>query len=213
MANEDIKYLTDEVAGLLNYIRNLILNKQFDFNNKQQRQKWDEMVDKAFELHKLVNPKHSKTMLRNRGVDPNTREFYNHIHPIEDLLAIIANPNINDIPEDKTLGTEFSIKIFSRRWNHEDVYKFLRTFNGWSISNLSGKVQCDKKGYPALYIMLNHDSINYPESLPNYLEWLWDQAQEIGLDYNQVQEELSRLADWINICEKNSPKGIFEDYK
>ena len=50
----------------------------------------------AHDLHMLLKdrglePKHHNYMLKNRGVDPDDVEFYNHIHSVEDLLAGFVN--------------------------------------------------------------------------------------------------------------------------
>ena len=64
-----IKVLYQEVLELYTGMRNLIVHGQLDLaSNREHQKKWDEMVDKAYELHKLVNPKHHKYMLRNRDV-------------------------------------------------------------------------------------------------------------------------------------------------
>lgn len=43
-------------------------------------------------------------MLENRGVPVEDIEFYNHIHPVDDLLKFIDDINANDDPEDTTIG-------------------------------------------------------------------------------------------------------------
>lgn len=170
------------------------------------------MVHLAAELYKIVKPKHHRYMIENRGYHPDDPEFYNHIHPIEDLLKFINDPHANDDPEDVTLGDKFQFRVFSRRWGHEDTYEFIRNDKGWIISLSSGG-QADKLGKPWLFDLLDHDSINYPEELAGYLEWLWIRAEEDGLSHEQVQKALQELADWVSTCERNSPKGIWQGYK
>lgn len=206
--------LTEELRALLDEVKGKILAREWDRTEGQNKAKWDEMVNKASELHKLVNPTHHQYMIDNRGCSPDDREFYNHIHPIEDLLAFIDDPTANDDPEDITIGQEFELKVYSRRWGHEDVYKLTRTESGWELSHFSNKsAPCDRGGRPFLYENLNHDSINYPEALPEYLAWLWEQAATKGLCKKQVQDELDLLSNWIVTCERNSPKGIWEHFK
>lgn len=55
-------------------------------------------------------------MLENRGVSVEDIEFYNHIHPVDDLLKFIDDVNANDDPEDTTIGKKFTLKIYTRRW-------------------------------------------------------------------------------------------------
>lgn len=207
--------LKEEVQSLLSKIRDLIRSHTFNIKEKdgEHAKSWEQMVSKAIELHKLVKPKHHKYMIKNRGCSPDDPEFYNHIHPIEDLLAYMDDPHANDDPEDQTIGHEFTFRAYSRRWGHYDTYQIKRTETGWNVSHISIGGGCDKDGKPYLYENLNHDSINYPEELPGYMEWLWNRAQEQGLRHDEVQSAFDQLSEWVSICEKNSPSGIWEGYK
>jgi len=69
-------------------------------------------------------------MIKNRNCQPDDPEFYNHIHPIEDLLAFIKNPTANDDPKDITLNHEFDFKVYTNRWGHADTYKLSRIKRG-----------------------------------------------------------------------------------
>lgn len=175
---------------------------------------WDEMVSKAILLHKIVKPKHHRYMIENRGCLPDNPEFYDHIHPIEDLLAYMDDPHANDDPEDQTIDHDFYLEVYSRRWGHNDRYILKRIPNGWFIKSLimTNSGECAKDGTPYLYKNLEHDSINYPHALPEYLEALWSKAHNDGLSHDEVQEALNQLSKWIIICEKNTPSGIWEGY-
>jgi hypothetical protein len=153
-------------------------------------------------------------MIKNRGCSPDAPEFYNHIHPIEDLLAFMDDPHANDDPKDSTIGHDFTLPVYTRILQHEDIYNLKRTDSGWHIDNLSIAGNCDKSGNPFLFENLNHDSVNYPDELSVYMEWLWEQAAEKGLSHEQVQNALNELGKWISICEENSPNGeIWEAFK
>jgi hypothetical protein len=104
-------------------------------------------------------------------------------------------------------------RIFARRWNYEDDYRFTRTSEGWSVEHVSAAEACNRKGEPHLYKLFAQDSVNYPVDLGGYLEHLWNQAEEEGLSHDDVQRELDRLATWVSVCEKASPLGIFETFK
>ncbi|CAM4387981.1 hypothetical protein BAMA_10570 [Bacillus manliponensis] len=179
---------------------------------------FDRMADAAHKLHMSLKedgkePVHHRYMIQNRGMSSDDINFYKHIHPSEDLLDFIQDVHANDDPVDQTIGHEFDFKVFSRRWGNEDVYKIKRIESGWHLSHLSYTGDCKKDGSPFLYASFTHDSINYPESLPGYFEWLWEQAQEEGLSYDDVQSSLNQLAEWVNLCEKGSPSGVFRGYK
>jgi len=203
--------LVSDLTNSLNQIKSLINEHQWDIN--KNRELWNKMVDDASELHKLVKPTHHKYMIQNRRVSPDEREFYNHIHPVEDLLRFIKDPHANDDPEDQTINHEFEIKIYSRRWEHDDIYHIKRIEDGWEVLHLTLSGVCDKSGRPYIFENLRQDSINYPEALPGYLEWLWEKSAETGLTHEQVQLSLNELGNWISACEKTSPTGIWETYK
>ncbi|PEU18957.1 MULTISPECIES: hypothetical protein [unclassified Bacillus (in: firmicutes)] len=178
----------------------------------------EEMGAYAHLLHMLLKsqgnePVHHRYMINNRGMSPDNIEFYKHIHPTEDLLAFIDNVHANDDFADKTVDHEFNFKVFTRRWGNGDIYKIKRTETGWHIDFLSYVGDCNKAAQPLLFEAFIHDSINYPEALPGYFEWLWQRAKEEGLNHEEVQQALDQLAKWVSICEKNSPSGIFGGYK
>lgn len=99
------------------------------------------MAETAHELHMSLKssgyePKHHKYMLENRGVSVEDMEFYNHIHPVDDLLKFIDDVNANDDPEDTTVGEKFNLRIYTRRWGHYDHYSMTRTKNGWNFKEM-----------------------------------------------------------------------------
>lgn len=110
---------------------------------------------------------------------------------------------------------EFKFNVYSRRWGHYDHYTIKLNENGWDFSGVSVPLsgECDKAGNPFLFKTLDHDTINYPKDLGEYLEWLWYQATEQGLSQEEIQNALNMLAEWVSLCEKSSPKGIWESYK
>lgn len=113
------------------------------------------------------------------------------------------------------MDNEFNFNIYSRRWGHDDYYSIILTDNGWNFSatatHLSG--ECDKKGNPFLFNTLEHESINYPKELDEYLEHLWYQVKEQGLNQEEIQNALNALAEWISLCEKSSPMGLWASLK
>lgn len=210
---EKLKITLDE------YLNKLKEDLESEVLSPQERsENYDEMANVAHQLHMSLKelgnePVHHRYMINNRGMEPSNKHFYRHIHPVEDLLAFIEDVHANDDPSDQTIGSTFSMKIYTRRWGHEDNYKLTRNEDGWFIQRLTKNGQCDKQGKGILYESLDHELVNYPADLPNYLEWLWNQAAEEGLNEEEVQKSLDDLADWINICEKSTPKGVFKGYK
>lgn len=175
----------------------------------------DEMAKIAHELHMSLKnsgyePKHHKYMLENRGVPVEEVEFYNHIHPVEDLLKFIEDVNANDDPEDTTIGEKFTLRIYTRRWGHYDHYSMTRTTSGWKFEVMikANSGDCTKDGSPYLFNALEHDSVCYPKQLNEFVKYLWDQAAE-GLTVQEVQECFDMLGEWISSCEMNTPRGVF----
>ena len=212
--DEHQKKLRDEIKEELSDIR----KEMEEYRLNDYKKKIKELGKKAHELHiQLKNagnePKHHKYMYENRGVSPDTPEFYEHIHPIEDLLKFIDNPNANDDPIDQTIEEEFNFPVYSRRWGHNDKYKIKRTKNGWEVNYLGIGGNGDKSGYPYLFKNLKHDGIEYPSSLGLRMEWLWKRAKEDGLSKKEVQEEFNNLAKWIKEIEKKQPQqGVWQGF-
>ena len=103
------------------------------------------------------------------------------------------------------------LEVYSRRWGHTERYKIIRTANGWQVQHIGIGGDCDKTGAPYLFKNLDHDSINYPEELGGYMEWLWDQSASMSEE--SIQAELDLIGEWIQTTEKASPGGIFSAYK
>ena len=176
---------------------------------------YKEMAQTAHDLHMSLKanghePKHHKYMLENRGVPVEDIEFYNHIHPVDDLLKFIDDVNANDDPEDTTIGHKFTLKIYTRRWGHYDYYSMTRTTTGWDFQGtlISNSGDCEKDGSPNLYRALEHDSVCYPKQISDFFEYLWELASE-GLTVQEVQHCFDMIGEWISSCEMNTPRGIF----
>lgn len=212
------KTLADEIREQLGRLEQAIRDDTF------KPKDIDELGDKASKLHQLLKrrgcePKHHKYMLANREVPVSDPEFYRHVHPVQDLLKFLENERANDDPVDSTIGEEFLLKVHSRRWGHEDSYRLRRTKTGWQVHHISLETNVapdgrkGRAGGSGLYAILDHDSINYPEALPIYLEHVWNEAATRGLSKAEVQKALDSLSKWISTCEKASPGGIFESLK
>ena len=215
--------LIDKEIELFTRLEELVREERESIKNhevwsEKQANRNKEMAESAHELHLMlkkrgIEPKHHRYMLENRAVPVDNIEFYNHIHPVEDLLAFIRDTDANNDPEDSTLGKKFKFKIYTRRWGHYDLYSIERTSDGWKFSGIAAynSGECDKSGKPYLYKTLEHDTVSYPHNLGQLLEWLWKRAAD-GLNEFEVQMAIDDIAEWINICERNVPRGVFEDF-
>ena len=184
-------------------------------NFDEQRSRLIIMSDLAHKLHfslkeRGYEPKHHGYMYKNRGVSVENIEFYNHLHPVEDLLKFIEDPDANNDPVDTTLGEKFEFRIYTRRWEHYDYYQLTRTEEGWEISGGSAfDTKADKEGNPAVFEALEHDSVSYPRTLGIFLEWVWDKAFK-GATKEVIQAAINDLGEWISLCEQSTPQGFFE---
>lgn len=152
-------------------------------------------------------PRHHAYMTRNRDCEPGSDKFYEHPHPVEDLIKFTEDQTANDDPEDVTLDHEFVVQVYSNRWKHEDSLKLRRTKTGWSISFMEGDIDCDRTGHPALFDHFKHESIEYPRTIGDRLEWLWAKAASDGLSPSQVQSSLNEIFGWVSATEKAAPSG------
>ena len=215
LKNEE-KILYEELLEMSNRANDYFMRKSSSSGTFDIVQLYDEMSKVAHKLHMSLKergfePKHHKYMLENREVSPDTVEFYKHIHPVDDLLAFIEDTDANNDPEDTTIGSKFSLKIYTRRWGHYDTYKITRTENGWNFEGLTSALsgECERNGREVLNGILDHDSVCYPEKINDFMEFLWNEAEQ-GLSKSEVQEALDMIGKWISVCEMNTPAGIFK---
>lgn len=192
--------------------KNLEICKDWDNRNQEEiSQAFDKMKSAAHKLHMQLKPKptHHKYMIENRGMQPEDPEFYNHIHPVEDLLAYLEDTSANDDPEDHTMGDKFDFQVYSNRWGHKDRYELTRTEKGWYIDHMSYQGEDDiKYEMKILYASLRHDSISHPIDLDSYLISIWKLAKDEGLKHEEVQKMLNRVAEWISQTEMDAPTDI-----
>ncbi|MDD1515917.1 hypothetical protein [Priestia megaterium] len=193
-------------------INNLAIAK--DWENQTQdtiQEAFKNMKEAAHELHMQLDPKpkHHSYMIKNRGMSPDDPEFYDHIHPVEDLLDYLADTSANDDPVDNTIGDKFEFLVYSNRWGHKDRYELTRTKNGWYISHLSynGEDILNEE-MKVLTKAMRHDSISFPVNVSSYMESIWIQARDQGLQHEEVQNMLDRVADWISQTEMNAPEDL-----
>jgi hypothetical protein len=171
-----------------------------------------ELILLADKIHWHILPEYEEYMIVNSEIYPNynTKEYYNHFHTLEDLYRELTNAgkNIESKKGDVNLNKEIGIKIYSRRWGHDDKYTIIRTTTGWNVSFHQEK-EGIKEG-EALIRTLEHDFINYPNSLDRFMYDLWNRADREEMSVEELKLYLERIAEWINICEKNTPEGIEE---
>ena len=105
------------------------------------------------------------------------------------------------------MSQEYEFHVFSQRLGHKDVYRLRRTPTGWEGGRASIEGPCDRTGAPYLYKNFDQDCISYPACIPAYMERIWQHAED-GFTDEEVQIELNRLAEWVSLCEKGTPRDI-----
>lgn len=172
----------------------------------------EEIIKLAADIHWMILPEYEEYMIVNREVYPNenTEEYYDHYHTLEDLYNEIqgSGKNVESVKGDINIDKEVDVKIYSRRWGHDDVYSITRTVDGWDVSFFQN-VKGGKEG-DALISTLNHDYINYPNALEQFMYDLWNKADREEMSIEVLKDYLERIAEWVNVCEKSTPEGIEE---
>ena len=201
--NEQQQQLRQSIEENLEIVNQAIHGRPHENHDEAFRK----MAEAAHELHMSLtpHPKHRGYMIENRELEADHPEFYAHVHPVEDLLAYLDDTSANDDPVDSTLGAEFYMDIYSRRWSGKDRYTLIRNADGWHVSHLSYEGQAGKNALEVLEPSLMHDSISYPRNLGSVIEDVWEQAADSGLSHEEVQNMLTEVAEWINAAEQNYP--------
>ncbi len=68
-------------------------------------------------------------------------------------------------------------------------------------------------GQPYLFENLEHDVIDYPHDLGQYMSWLWTKAEEESLNEEEIQASLDKFGEWISMVEASAPIWTDRKYK
>lgn len=158
-----------------------------------------------------ITVRHRRYFVRNREQDgmPGSLGFYLNFHALESLENFLKEDTANNDPVVVAMGQTFEFRIYIRRSRSYDIYRFVRIGDGWTVSALSHDGPCDRGGAPILFDALEHDSVNYPKELGEYVSCLW-QASEDGCDTHLIQQGFDQLGTWVSECERGTPTGLFD---
>ena len=153
--NDELKVILKE---LLTNVKKVLNSERIRLSPTREEydDMWNKMVDIAFELSNRIKPVHHKYMIKNRECTPDNKEFYNHIHPIEDLLAYMNDPHANDDNKDITLNHTFELKIEDSNAGN-NLYSIRRNKDGWHIDSITISGNCDRSGNPYFFNLLKYD--------------------------------------------------------
>ena len=153
-----------------------------------------------------VEPVHYKYMIKNRGCDSDHPDFYNHVHPIEDLLQFLKDPD--SIKDDVTMGDKFKFKFFLHMYG-QTKSSLTRVPSGWIIQHFG---TCNEILEPFISQKFKRHNVEYPVSLGKRFGYIWKQASE-GLSHNAVQEAINDICKWVNMVEKTAPRhGVWKKF-
>jgi hypothetical protein len=105
-----------------------------------------------------------------------------------------------DLQSRAPVGPGFKLRVYSRKWGHDDVYTVIRTPAGWHVQFIRIGGQCDPTGRPFLFQNLDHDEIRYPPDLGQRLHRLWREVPMMSEE--EVQERLDAIANHLRSHEK-----------
>lgn len=201
-----------ELTGEQVILKQVIINNlaiASDLEHPGQAEAFKKMSEAAHKLHMQLEPqpRHHAYMIENSGMEADHPEFYSHIHPVQDLLKYLEDTTANDDPIDHTIGKKFDFIVYSNRWGHKDNYALTRTKDGWFVEHLTYSGE-DKRNeeMKVLYRAMQHESISFPRNVDSYLNSIWVLAKEKGLSHEEVQEMLTKVANWISETEMNAPR-------
>lgn len=111
---------------------------------------------------------------------------------------------------------EFSVKIYSPRWGHDDNYTITLENNQLKIT-AAGARNCICKydaptdtftwdsNYESLIRIFRNDLIEAPECIYEKIEDIWKAFIQERHTADTFQENFKKLAEWISIISKNKP--------
>jgi len=97
--------------------------------------------------------------------------------------------------------------VARKRRGSWDIYTIKRNEKGWYLEHIVINGQCNSRGEPFLFDNLNQDSVNYPEELGGYMDYLWTESKNKNEKW--IQQKLNVISKWISDVERSSPESMF----
>lgn len=92
---------------------------------------------------------------------------------------------------------KLTLRVYSKRWGHHDLYRLALTEKGWNISHMAHSGPCDQTGEPYLYSNFRQDEIAFPPDLPSWMAQLWQEATKQHLPPAAIQKRLDEIGAMI----------------
>ena len=182
-----------------------------NFDYSRFRSIYNGLLDVIPVLHWGLLPILNKYLMINsrRIPEDDVLSFYDNYDMLHAMLKDIRGEGEKMTTKgDETLGQEMTFSVYTRRWQHKDNYRILRTVDGWNVGHKAIRGTCEKDGTGALFMNLEHDSVFYPkDGVKHALSILWEQANEGELTVEELKVKLQQIADWISMVEMAIGKG------
>lgn len=196
----------EEFKKLYLELNSMILSGKMDYNRFNTLVKQGKEIAK--ELHWKYLPIYGEIIMENREKLPeeDLDFYYDHYHTLEDLYENIfqKKEDLKSKNGDNSLEREMNFKVYTARWNGYDNYEIKRTWYGWEVTHIAINGPSIKNGNGALFRNLRHDSIFYPKDGVEFsLEILWEDADNGEINFEELQNRLQEIADWISDVEKS----------
>ena len=99
------------------------------------------------------------------------------------------------------------LTVLSVKWGHKNVYGIKKTNSGWYVRYAGISGDCNDRGEPYLFDLLDRDYIDYPASLGDYFSYLWEGSKGKGNDW--IQERLDEISRMLMSEGPYEPKDDF----
>ncbi|MDQ3193870.1 MAG: hypothetical protein M3P82_02595 [Bacteroidota bacterium] len=114
------------------------------------------------------------------------------------------------------MSCSINLEIFSPRWGHNDTYTIELSREEMKITMGARSTTCKfvenrdpKWEEKKLFTILSNDGITPPQKLEDLFEFVWMAWRNGELSDEDVNKELQRVAEWINVITKAKPKSEF----
>lgn len=109
------------------------------------------------------------------------------------------------------------LKLYNRRYGIPSNISIERTSEGWDVRDLHRGGRCYKNGEllenhemgeQSLFRILDQagpEGFSYPSDLGIYMEMLWERAEKLMMNDDEIQKNLDVLSEWIQKVEDGKP--------
>ncbi|WP_447079090.1 hypothetical protein [Shewanella algae] len=111
---------------------------------------------------------------------------------------------------------EIELDIYSPRWGHDDVYRFVfeRDSLTFSMGPREGRFIWDERTDPVhdgedLLDIFGNDSIYAPEAFVDGIVYAWKAWRNGDLSDENLNQEMQAWGEWLNTITRHKPRTDF----